>query len=120
MTSEWPHEQMAVTHFAGTLLVLGAVVVALNWGHSIPVETGPAAAEPDRAETAHLFSGSGPRATAILPHPALSPWPDVKLPVKRSTSVQWTSTTATPPKARSVGKFPKQQPNVVNLSGHIL
>jgi hypothetical protein len=111
---------MAVTHFAGTFLVLGAVVVALNWGHSIPVETGPAVAERDRAETVHLFSAAGPRAAAIPPQPALSPWPDVKLPVKKSTSVQGTSTTFAPPKARTVGKVPKQQPNVVSQSGHIL
>src|SRR4051812_35775668 len=100
LTGEWLDERMAVTHFAGTLLVVGAVVAALNWRHSIPVETDPAAAAgaPDRAETAHLFSASGPKAITIPPAAGFSLWPEVKLPVKKSTSVQGASTTGSPPK----------------------
>ena len=106
------------------MLVLGAVVVALNWGQTTPVAPLPEeptfAQTPDRSETAHLYSTFRPEATTTSTLPGRDLWPDVKLPVKQSVKAQGTPTkVAAPPKARNI-KAPIRPPNVVNLSGHIL
>jgi hypothetical protein len=105
------------------MLVLGAVVVALNWGQTTPInplrEEPTLTQTPDRSETAHLFSTFRPEATTTSTLPGPDLWPDVKLPVKQSVKAQGTlPKVAAPPKARNV-KAPIK-PNVVHLSGHIL
>jgi hypothetical protein len=53
-----------VPYFAGCLLAIGSVVVALNWDRAVPAHTHaemamPATA-PDWVETAQLYSAFGP------------------------------------------------------------
>jgi hypothetical protein len=107
-------------YFAGTLLAVGGVVVALNWGHPVETHAPPVPStlsESERAETIRLFSAWGTGTEPVRPDQPSSVWPDAKLPRKDLPKVQ--SSTKSPPKL-TTGKILKRQPTVMNVSGHIL
>ena len=108
-------------YFTGTLLAVGGVVVALNWGRPNETPTTPLVpstlSESESAETVQVFSAWATATEPVRPDQPFSLWPDAKLPSKESPKVQ--STIKNPPKS-TAGKILKRQPTVVNVSGHIL
>ena len=108
-----------VPYFAGAALTAVTVVVVLNWGARIPVDTPYAVPTVSvKPETIQLFSAFGGHVESPkFPRPAepSSVAPEIKLPPKKLTQVQSTKDTV---KSATKGNQ-RRQPAIKN-SGHIL
>lgn len=108
-------------YFTGTLLAVGGVVVALNWGRPNETPTTPLVPSTlsrvrecrDGPSIFGMGHGNGTRTAGS----AIQPVARCKAALKKSPKVQ--STIKNPPKS-TAGKILKRQPTVVNVSGHIL
>jgi hypothetical protein len=111
-----------VPYFAGCLLAMGSVVVALNWGAAAPANT-PAetplpSTAPDWVETVRLYSAFGPEMKTAIPiETQVTSKPDVKLPPQKSIKVE-PRLMHTTPRSNDAQKS-KKVPSPV-ASGHIL
>ena len=82
-----------VPYFAGCLLAMGSVVVALNWGAAVPANTAGEPPRPSTAadwvETVQLYSAFGPEMKTAIPiETQRTSKPDVKLSPKKPSGVQ--------------------------------
>jgi hypothetical protein len=132
LTGGWQDRPMNIRSITGTLLILGAIVVAQSARLSMPSEN-EAKARPSEqksagAETVQLFSafGSGRNTDALAGAPS-SIWPDVKLPtIKKSTKSESAIKAKAEPVIKKGGskpynaKIPVRMPTQVSNSGHIL
>ena len=116
-----------VPHFAGTLLAIGTVVVALNSGPTVPVESAPIKASVTAplvgVETTRLFSAvrmdDYPAITApAVPAQPRGSAPEIKVPAKKPTATQQPLQKG-PPKSK-FAKTPNKQPALLSRTGHIL
>ena len=118
-----------VPHYAGTLLAIGTVVVALNYGPTVPVgiESAPIKASVTAplvaVETSRLFSAvkmdDYPAITApAVPAQPRGSAPEIKVPAKKLTATQQPLQKG-PPKSK-FAKTPNKQPALLSRTGHIL
>jgi hypothetical protein len=118
---------MNIPRFAGTLLTLGAMVVALNVGPTAPSQPHPAATplmEATGEETVQLFSNFGP---AQRPDPRAVPanlWPEVTPPKAKVTKSDHTPKKPEPvsgsAQVKAASPKASHKKPMMSASGHIL
>jgi hypothetical protein len=121
---------MMVTRVAGTFLVVGAIVVALNIRSSVPPQLDLAgttpAIESTLPETVRLFSTFSPAQRPDQGLAVYDLWPDINLPKIRKPSKPEPDLNKPEPASKlgqpkpKTAKPPTKQPTQMSTSGHIL